>query len=81
MIHQIKTFLCCGILLLTIASCAVGQQATTALPNDKEQIIKDLDSQFDKYSDIAQQIWNWAELGYQEEKSSSLLQETLKEAG
>lgn len=81
MIHQIKIFLCCSILLVTFSSCAVGQQTAKTLPNEKEQIIKELDSQSEKYSDIAQQIWNWAELGYQEEKSSGLLQETLKEAG
>jgi len=81
MIQQIKTFLCCSICLLAISSCAVGQQVTKTNPNEKEKIIQDLDNQFDKYSTIAQQIWNWAELGYQEEKSSALLQETLKEAG
>ncbi len=81
MIHQIKNLLCCSILLLTFSSCAVGQRTAKTLPTEKEQILKELDAQFDKYSDIAQQIWNWAELGYQEEKSSGLLQETLKEAG
>ncbi|HRG09184.1 MAG TPA: amidohydrolase, partial [Cyclobacteriaceae bacterium] len=33
------------------------------------------------YSDIAHKIWEFAEVGYQEEKSSALLQETLKQAG
>lgn len=30
---------------------------------------------------IAQQIWDWAEVGYQENKSSQLLQDTLKAQG
>ncbi len=81
MIHQIKTFLCCSILLLTFSSCAVGQRTAKTLPNEKEAIVQEIDSKFDEYSDIAQQIWSWAELGYQEEKSSGLLQETLKGAG
>jgi aminobenzoyl-glutamate utilization protein B len=33
------------------------------------------------YSNIAHKIWEFAEVGYQEEKSSALLQETLKQAG
>lgn len=35
----------------------------------------------EEYGKIAHQIWEWAELGYQEEQSSSLLQTTLKEQG
>ena len=35
----------------------------------------------DTYSNAAQQIWEWAEVGYQEEQSSALLQDTLKKAG
>lgn len=33
------------------------------------------------YGDIAQQIWGFAEVGYQEYKSSKLLQETLEKEG
>jgi len=33
------------------------------------------------YNDVALQIWNFAELGYHEEKSSTLLQTQLKQAG
>ena len=35
----------------------------------------------DTYADIAMQIWDHAELGYQEHKSSQLLQDTLANAG
>lgn len=48
---------------------------------EEEKAIKALESQQKKYGDIALQIWEWAELGYQEEKSSTLLQQTLSEAG
>jgi len=45
----------------------------------------DLDSRIDKhqelFEDIAMQIWDIAEVGYQEYKSSKLLQDTLKEHG
>ncbi len=33
------------------------------------------------YTDTAQQIWQWAEVGYQETRSSALLQQQLREAG
>ena len=32
-------------------------------------------------AEVAQQIWEWAEVGYQETKSSALLQQELKNAG
>ncbi len=48
---------------------------------DKSQIIKNLDGQHDKYAEIAGQIWDWAEVGYQEVKSSNLLRETLEKEG
>ena len=40
-----------------------------------------IDNQMVKYTDIAQKIWSYAEMGYQEERSSNLLQNTLAEAG
>ncbi len=44
-------------------------------------MIKSLDQQYEQYAEIALQIWDYAELGYQEEQSSALLQKTLREAG
>jgi aminobenzoyl-glutamate utilization protein B len=44
-------------------------------------ILKQLESKSEQYGDIAQEIWNLAEMGYQEEKSSALLQKTLYNAG
>lgn len=47
----------------------------------KKEVIQNLDQKEAEYSQTALQIWEWAEIGYQETKSSSLLQETLKHAG
>lgn len=44
-------------------------------------ILKQLESKSEQYGNIAQEIWNLAEMGYQEEKSSALLQKTLSDAG
>ncbi|NID09725.1 amidohydrolase [Fibrivirga algicola] len=48
---------------------------------DKQAIIADLDKRFPELAGISKQIWDFAELGYQEEKSSLLLQEQLKKEG
>lgn len=46
-----------------------------------EQLLIGLDANASKYAAMAQEIWEFAELGYQEEQSSQLLQESLKTAG
>jgi aminobenzoyl-glutamate utilization protein B len=40
-----------------------------------------LQARYDEYRKTALQIWEYAELGYKEQKSSALLQETLKANG
>lgn len=66
-------------LLATTAFC-VGLFSLNAQKSEKE-IIKNLEDKTETYSNIAQDIWEYAEMGYQENKSTALLQETLKEAG
>lgn len=46
-----------------------------------DTVLAGLDSQAKQYGTIAQTIWSYAELGYQEKKSSALLQRTLSDAG
>ena len=65
-----------NILILTLLfSVATKAQKT------KIAVLKKLDSQSEKYGSIAMKIWNLAEMGYLEEQSSSLLQETLSNEG
>ncbi|RRQ47639.1 amidohydrolase [Maribacter algicola] len=47
----------------------------------KKDVLKSLDQKSESYGEISQEIWNLAEMGYQEVKSSALLQKTLEEAG
>lgn len=47
----------------------------------KDQAIKDLQGKYDDYKKIALQIWNYAEVGYKEVKSSALHQKTLSDNG
>lgn len=55
---------------------------TTAIFAQKtDKITANLDAKKEAYSSIAQQIWSFAEMGYQEEKSAELLQQTLSNEG
>jgi len=67
-----------GYALLAISlSPLVASGQTTA----RERAVRTLDDKATHYAGIAHQIWNFAELGYQEVKSSALLQEELSKAG
>lgn len=47
----------------------------------KDQVAAALDARADAYAAVAHQLWEWAEVGYQEERSSRLLQEELAREG
>ncbi|WP_462262227.1 M20 family metallopeptidase [Ferruginibacter sp.] len=47
----------------------------------KSQSIQNIQAKYPLYKDVALQIWNYAEMGYKEEKSSALLQKTLQDKG
>jgi aminobenzoyl-glutamate utilization protein B len=47
----------------------------------KREAMEHLQQGYERYRDISLRIWEYAELGYKEVKSSALLQETLKDAG
>lgn len=47
----------------------------------KTRAITDIQSHYDEYKKIAFQIWDYAEVGYKEVKSSALLQKTLADNG
>ncbi len=69
---------------ISLSLTAYSQKNTKPVANDtkqKEAAIKDIDSKYDFYKERALQIWNFAEVGYKEVKSSALLQQTLKDAG
>lgn len=48
---------------------------------EKKNIISNIDDRQEDYFSIAMQIWNYAELGYQEKESSGLLQKELTKNG
>jgi aminobenzoyl-glutamate utilization protein B len=65
------------VMLVSLPGCAgsaLGQDATQAM-------LASIEAKREAYARVAQQIWDFAEVGYQEFKSSALLQEQLRAAG
>ena len=46
-----------------------------------DAVLSGIDANYDTNASVAQKLWEWAELGYQETRSSQLLQDTLSENG
>jgi aminobenzoyl-glutamate utilization protein B len=63
--------------LLALATAAAAQSTPTA----HKQIIQLVDQNAANYKTVSKEIWDYAELGYHENKSSTLLQTQLKDAG
>ena len=63
-----------GLILLILSNSIFAQV-------DKKGVQNSIDKRAKEYEKIAKSIWDWAEMGYQEEKSSTLLQKTLSNAG
>ncbi len=62
-------------ILFVLLCCSINAQQSL------DEVLKGLDKQTSFYGDIAHTIWEFAEMGYQEEKSSALLQKTLNDEG
>ncbi len=65
-------------------SAGFAQKKKTFVPGNeplKTESMKMLEGGYEQYKQIALQIWDHAELGYKEVKSTALLQETLKKEG
>jgi aminobenzoyl-glutamate utilization protein B len=68
--------------LLLTATLATTLFAPSAFAQKgTEALLAGLDARRDRYADIAHQIWGFAEVGYQETRSSALLQKELRDAG
>ena len=67
--HQVTLALLCF-----AGSLSAQQQSGSAA---MDQVLRSIDAKRDAYAGVAKQIWAFAEVGYQEEKSSALLQQQL----
>jgi aminobenzoyl-glutamate utilization protein B len=66
-----------ALMLLALAAAPVSAADSDA----KDRVVAAIDSRAESYAALAREIWELAELGYEEEKSSALLQAELAEAG
>ena len=64
---------------LNLSACAA---LADPLPDAQVQsVLSGIDADYDTNSAVARQLWDWAEVGYQETRSSQLLQDTLAARG
>jgi len=64
------------------AACVLTLVPAIASAQDGKTMVRAyIDTHADDYGGIAQSIWDYAEVGYQEVQSSALLQSTLEAAG
>jgi aminobenzoyl-glutamate utilization protein B len=66
---------------LVLLSFFLAAAAVSAQPDARTAMLQGIDAKRTSYADTAKQIWGFAEVGYQEEQSSALLQRQLKAAG
>src|SRR3984885_14532365 len=64
-------------LILSVAAVSAQQP----MSDDRAALVRGIDAKREKYAGVAKEIWGFAEVGYQETKSSALLQQRLKAAG
>ncbi|HSM60383.1 MAG TPA: M20/M25/M40 family metallo-hydrolase, partial [Longimicrobiales bacterium] len=64
-----------------LALVAAAAPTLAAAQDGKDFVAAFVDRNAEGYGEIAQQIWDWAELGYLETRSSELLRRTLADAG
>jgi aminobenzoyl-glutamate utilization protein B len=68
-----------ALLLMVFSVAALSAQSPSA--DERAAMLRGIDAKRDKYAGVAKEIWGFAEVGYQEQKSSALLQQRLKAAG
>jgi aminobenzoyl-glutamate utilization protein B len=70
-----------SILSLSIGLNALAQTKIKSIEKLKSESATAIESGYDTYKKIAISIWDYAEVGFKENKSSALLQNTLKDNG
>jgi aminobenzoyl-glutamate utilization protein B len=68
-------------LLAIVIAATLTPMFAHAQMSDRQAVLASIDTRARHYGDVAMQIWGFAEVGYQERKSSALLQEQLRSAG
>ena len=64
-----------------VAALIIMAPASISFAQSEDAILDFIDGRYEDTAQIARAIWEYAEVGYQETKSSGLLQQTLDDAG
>lgn len=64
--------------IVLMAAPALGEPLSQT---EQAAILASVDANYDTNSNVARKLWEWAELGYQEQRSTKLMQETLAARG
>ncbi|GAB5482043.1 MAG: M20 family metallopeptidase [Parasphingorhabdus sp.] len=67
--------------LVYLFALAALPASVHAQDSKEAEILMGIDARYDETASVARQIWEWAEVGYQEEKASGLLQQSLRAQG
>ena len=82
-IFTMKAFFYTAVAAFIFSTPVLSQKKIPIATNDglKNESIQNIQAKYTLYKDVALQIWNYAEMGYKEVKSSALLQKTLQDNG
>ena len=67
--------------LSMIVLLIAAHPGVAAAQDGKNHVAASIEARQETYAGVARQIWEWAEVGYQEEQSAVLLQAELEQAG
>lgn len=74
MFNRISTIVAAALLVATALN-------SYAIADDRDDLMSFIDGRYEETADLARSLWEFAEVGYQETKSSNLLQAELRAAG
>ena len=78
--RRIVTIILAYIFLSTANAQETVSDSVSDAPS-KQDVTAAIDARYSETEDIAMKLWEWAEVGYQEEKSAGLMQDKLAAAG
>lgn len=65
----------------SLALCLAATLPTAASSNELSDILEGIDGRYDQTASLSRALWEWAEVGYQETRTTELMQSTLAEEG
>ncbi|HSG72005.1 MAG TPA: hypothetical protein VLA12_16425, partial [Planctomycetaceae bacterium] len=77
---RLRQFYICGV-IFSLVCCSNRLEADDRISKEKQELCGIVNSRLEEDWQAALQIWNFAEPGYQETKSSALLSSMLERAG